>query len=107
MEGMLPFDNYAKISAPQVLSSCKQNIPEDSSRVRSDYLIRWSIVAASMGKQGLFLLTRGVDCTADRRVTRTYFESRSLKELIHSPSVRHWVRQWMIGNFCGHRGRRP
>ena len=53
------------------------------------------------------MLTIGVDCVADARATRTDIESRSLKELFHAPSVRHWVRQGMIGNFCGHRGRRP
>ena len=53
------------------------------------------------------MLTRGVDCAADARATRTYIESRSFKKLFYAPSVRHWVRQGMIGNFCSHCGRRP
>jgi hypothetical protein len=32
---MLPFDNYANSSALQILSSCKQSIPGDSSKVGS------------------------------------------------------------------------
>ena len=60
-----------------------------------------------MGKRRLCLLRRGVDCIADLSATRTYIKSRSLKELFHTPSVRHWVRQGMIGNFGGHCGRRP
>ncbi len=57
-----------------------------------------------MGKQRLCLLRRGVACIADLSATRTNVEPRSLKELFHTPAVRHWVRQRMIGNCGGHRG---
>ena len=59
-----------------------------------------------MGKQRLFQLTRGVDCTADTRVTRTYIDrDRSMSCSIRDRSVIGFGgddRQWAAIPIAAH-----
>jgi hypothetical protein len=60
-----------------------------------------------MGKQKFSLLRRYVDYIADLSVTWLKIESPPLKELLHAPTVRHWIGQRMIGDRGGHGGCGP
>jgi hypothetical protein len=51
--------------------------------------------------------TIGDASIADSAATRANIESRSLEQLVYAATIRHWIRQGMIGNRCSHCGYRP